>query len=117
MEGEDKKAIFYCDESGNSGPNYIDQNKPFYTLAAWSVPYKRIVDASVAVEEHRKKYSPQADELKAANLMRSANGKRGIMSLLRTLGHLGCVPIYEVLEKRYCVAAKIIETFLDPRNH
>lgn len=114
MEGEESKAIFYCDESGNSGPNYIDQEQPFYTLATWSVPYKRIVDASVAVEEHRQEYSPQADELKAANLMRSANGKRGIMSLLRTLGHLGCVPIYEVLEKRYCVAGKIVETFLDP---
>lgn len=114
MKGEDSKAIFYCDESGNSGPNYIDQEQPFYTLAAWSVPYERIVDASVAVEEHRQEYSPQATELKAANLMRSAKGKRGIISLLRTLGQIGCVPIYEVLEKRYCVAAKIVETFLDP---
>lgn len=114
MEGENNKAIFYCDESGNSGPNYIDQEQPFYTLAAWSVPYARIVDTSVAVEQHRQKYWPQAHELKASNLLRSAKGKRGIMSLLGTLGRLGCVPIYEVLEKRYCVAAKIVETFLDP---
>ena len=114
IEGENKKAIFYCDESGNTGPNYIDQEQPFYTLAAWSVPDNKIVDASVAVEEHRKKYSPQSDELKAANLIRSSNGKRGIMSLIRTLGSLGCVPIYEVLEKRYCVAGKIVETFMDP---
>ena len=26
----------------------------------------------------------------------------------------GCVPVYVVAEKRYCVAAKIVETFLDP---
>jgi len=114
MEGENNKAIFYCDESGNSGPNYIDQEQPFYTLAAWSVPYARIVDTSVAVEQHRQKYWPQAHELKASNLLRSAKGKRGIISLLGTLGRMGCVPIYEVLEKRYCVAAKIVETFLDP---
>jgi len=113
-EEENKKAIFYCDESGNSGPNYIDQEQPFYTLAAWSVPYNRIVDASVAVEEHRQEYSPQAGELKGANLVRSSRGKRAIISLLRTLGGLGCVPIYELLEKRYCVAGKIVETFLDP---
>ena len=114
MEREVNKAIFYCDESGNSGPNYIDQEQPFYTLAAWSVPVERIVDASVAVETHRKQYAPQAQELKAANLVKSPRGKRAITSLLQMLGRLGCVPLYEVLEKRYCVAAKIVETFLDP---
>jgi len=114
MEGKDNKAIFYCDESGNSGPNYIDQEQPFYTLAAWSIPYGSIVDASVAVEKHRQQYSHQAQELKSANLVRSVRGMRGIISLLKTLGSLGCIPIYEVLEKRYCVAAKIVETLLDP---
>ena len=30
------------------------------------------------------------------------------------MGARGCVPMYLVAEKRYCVAAKIVETFLDP---
>ncbi|WP_440604609.1 DUF3800 domain-containing protein [Bacillus sp. GB_SG_008] len=27
----------YCDESGNSGGNYLDPQQPFYILAGWFV--------------------------------------------------------------------------------
>src|SRR5690606_3570481 len=40
--------------------------------------------------------------------------KRAAAELFRTLGGLHCVPLYLIAEKRYCVAGKIVETFLDP---
>lgn len=111
---EERKAVVYCDESGNTGPNYVDPDQPFYALAAWVVPHEHIADAAAEVELHRQEYSPQSRELKGAILLKTERGRRGVISLIRTLGHLGCVPLYEILEKRYCIAGKIVETFLDP---
>lgn len=28
---------FYCDESGNSGGNYLDPQQPVFVLAGWSI--------------------------------------------------------------------------------
>jgi len=107
-------VIIYCDESGNSGPNYVDPNQPFFALASWCMPYAQLGEIAAVVETHRQTYSGRAPELKASNILRSQRGKEGAVSLLSTLGKLGCVPVFVIAEKRYCVAGKIVETFLDP---
>jgi hypothetical protein len=109
-----RKFIVYCDESGNSGPNYLEKEQPFYVLAGWAVPHDAIVEASVAVERTRQNYSPQRNELKSGTLLKGDKNRFAIVSLLETLGRLGCIPVYMFAEKKYCVAAKIVETFLDP---
>ena len=110
----DARTIVYCDESGNSGPNYVDPAQPFFSLGGWCVPYGQVANAAAEVEIHRQRYSLQSPELKASNLLRYEKGKQGAISLFRALGKHGCVPVYVVAEKRYCVAGKIVETFLDP---
>lgn len=110
-------AVVYCDEAGNSGPNYVDAGQPFYVLAAWAIPHERIPDAAVEVEQHRQQFTPQASELKSSNLLRTERGKTGVISLVKALGRLGCLPFYVLAEKRYCIAGKIIETFLDPSDN
>lgn len=110
-------VVIYCDEAGNSGPNYVDPTQPFYVLAAWAVPYAVIAEAAAQVELHRQRYSPQAPELKSASLLRSEPNKLGLVSLLDTLIRLRCIPFFVVAEKRFCIAGKIVETFLDPRDN
>lgn len=110
----DKNAIFYCDEAGNTGPNYIDPQQPFYALGAFAVPADQVHEAAAQIELHRQRYWPQARELKAASILTRERGRRGAVSLIKALGMAGCVPLYIILEKRYCVAGKIVETFLDP---
>lgn len=107
-------ATVYCDESGNSGPNYIDAAQPYYVLGGWVVPDARVVDVAVAIEEFRSQHFPQRDELKAAAVLRNDSSKMRCVELFRTLGRMHCVPMFLVAEKRYCVAGKIIETFIDP---
>ena len=108
------RADVYCDESGNSGPNYLDQGQPFYVLGGWLVPEDRVVDVNVAIDQFRQKHFPQLQELKTSSILRNDRTKRAGAELFRILGQLHCVPLYLIAEKRYCVAGKIVETFLDP---
>lgn len=109
-----QRAVLYVDESGNSGPNYLDQNQPFYVLAGWLVPDRGNEEAWVAVEELRQRLSPQAGELKSVVLLKGEWQKREAAGLFRRYGGLGAIPLYLIAEKRFCVAGKIVETFLDP---
>lgn len=116
-------SIIYCDESGNSGPNYLDEAQPFYVLAGWVVPTDAITDVSVQLENLRASqvqgnYTPKgpldAGEVKSSSLLKSGQGQRKLVDLFQKLAKLGCIPMYMVAEKRFCIAAKIVETFLDP---
>jgi hypothetical protein len=109
-----KDAIVYCDESGNSGPNYLHPDQPFYGLGGWVVPTTAIAEACLVVEHARIKVCPQRNELKSESFLAGEWQKRGALDLFQRLGALGAVPLYLTAEKRFCVAAKIVETFLDP---
>ena len=110
-------SIIYCDESGNSGPNYLDEAQPFYVLAGWVVPTNSIIDVSIELEKLRasqvqKNYTPKspldAGEVKSSALLKSRAGQRKLVELFRSLEERGCIPMYLVAEKRFCVAAKIV---------
>lgn len=113
-DGAPERAVLYCDESGNSGPNYLDRQQPFYVLAGWVVPDSSSERAWLAVERVRQRISPQADELKSSSVLRGERQKREGAQLFYEFGQMGAVPLYLIAEKRYCVAGKIVETFLDP---
>jgi hypothetical protein len=101
----------YCDESGNDGPNYLNPAQPFYVLAGWIVPNHAIVDASVAIEMLRQTHCPTSNEVKFSNFRRRP---WIVCEAMSRLGQIGLTPVYLVAEKRYCVAAKIVETLMDP---
>ncbi len=111
------RAAVYCDESGNSGPNYIDPLQPFYVLAGWLIPDERVVEVSVKIDKFRHEHFRQREELKSVGMLRNDSAKRKCAELFSDLGQLDCVPLYLIAEKRFCVAAKIVETFLDPEYH
>ncbi len=108
-----RDVIVYCDESGNTGPNYLDPAQPFYVLAGWSVPVQKMADVAAAVEVCRQAHCP-GDELKSKGLLNRPKGVQAAVDLFAQLGQLHCVPIYVAAEKRFCVAGKIVETFMDP---
>lgn len=61
-----------------------------------------------------KEYYPQAAELHAKKILRSAVGAARSLKLVEALAEAGCMPVASLVEKRYAVAGKIVETFLDP---
>ena len=87
------------------------------------MPSDSITDVSIELEKIRasqvqSNYTPKspldAGEVKSSSLLKSRQGQRKLVTLFQNLGQLGCIPMYLVAEKRFCVAAKIVETFLDP---
>jgi hypothetical protein len=110
-----KNAVtIYCDESGNDGPNYLNEEQPFYVLAGWIASDEAVVNASVEIEMLRQRIGREAPELKFKTFKKSESKRQMLFDLVCRLGGVGLVPIYLVAEKRYCVAGKIVETFLDP---
>lgn len=108
----------YCDESGNTGSNFLDPQQPIYVLAGWWVDPNVEKNANDAVIRYLGSVPGSPRELHGAQLLRQSKGQSSTLQLFRELGALGCVPIFVLAEKRYCIAGKIIETFLDPYyNH
>lgn len=109
-----KTYTIYCDEAGNTGSNYLDPRQSIYVLAGWWVQSVSERKAESIVTAHLGLVSENGKEMKGARLIKRPEGQRAILALFRELGALGCLPQFVLAEKRYCVAAKIVETFLDP---
>ncbi|WP_241475240.1 DUF3800 domain-containing protein [Priestia flexa] len=103
----------YCDESGNSGGNYLDQQQPFYVLSGWLVPQNISYIPKNMVKRFKDLYYGEKEELKGSEILRSNIGQHNANTLFREIGEY-CTPFYVIAEKRYCIAAKIVETYLDP---
>ncbi len=106
-----ENSVIYCDEAGNDGPNYLNPSASFYVLAGWIMPESALVDVSVTIETLRQTHCRDANEVKFATFKRRP---RVICETMSRLGQKGLVPIYLVAEKRFCIAAKIVETLIDP---
>lgn len=107
----------YCDESGNSGGNYLDPQQPVYVLAGWSIEKSQRFRADRIIGRYNRTYFPDKPELKGAEILTSNEGQRITNELFRELGQVGCVPFFIIAEKRYCVAGKIVEAFFDSENN
>ena len=103
----------YCDESGNTGANYLDLGQPVYVLSGWLIERNSSYRARDKIIELRREYFPQAKELKGSKLLKTSKGRSFCANFIKEMGQLGCVPFYIVAEKRYCLAAKIVEAFFD----
>lgn len=110
----DPNLVVYCDESGNSGPNLLDLNQPIYVLGGWVVPASLTSAAEDVVRETCETLCPSSDELHGTKLLRTKKGQSGLAAFIGHMGRAGAWPVYEVAEKRYWIAGKIVETFLDP---
>lgn len=103
----------YCDESGNTGANFLDLNQPLYVISGWLVERNTSYRAKDKIIDLRKNNFPQLDELKGSKLLKNSKGKKFCANFLKEMGKLGCTPFFIVSEKRYCLAAKIVEAFFD----
>ena len=101
----------YLDESGNTGLNLLDPDQPTYALAGWLVRADQADAARAAVT--RVASESGSGDLKGSRMMRSATGRARAERVIGDLRQLGCQPAYSLYEKRYAVAAKIVDAFLD----
>lgn len=99
----------YIDESGNSGPNYLDKNEGYFILAGW-------LDVNNMFDLHKDKISNMfgSDEGKNKKLLNSVAGRNVMADVLEYMDKIKCKPFVAIANKRFCIAARIVEVLLDP---
>lgn len=111
---QDPHLVVYCDESGNSGPNLLDFAQPVYVLGGWVVPASHAASVEQVAQNTVAELAPASTELHGARLLRTRRGQAALEGFMLNMGKAGAWPVYEIVEKRYWIAGKIVETFLDP---
>ncbi|MGN7311472.1 DUF3800 domain-containing protein [Alkalicoccobacillus gibsonii] len=104
----------YCDESGNTGTNYLDNDQPFYVLSGWLIERNLSYKAKDTIQSLLKNNYPQAAELKGAKLLKSNKGISFCHEVIKSLGQNQAFPFFVITEKKYLLAAKLVESFFDP---
>lgn len=101
----------YVDESGNSGPNYLDEKEPYFILAGW-------IDVNNEMQklDNIKEFTLLLDGKEGKNhkLARSVEGRKKMAAVLTFMKEKKCVPIIAIANKKYCIPMRIVEVLLDP---
>lgn len=106
------KATFYCDESGNTGTNWVDAEQPFFIYGGWLIPNESKDKVISGVGEIFAKYP--GNEIKANRFFKMGKSSEYFKRLFNFMLNIPAFPIFIIIDKFYTVALKIIETFFDP---
>lgn len=109
------KWLLYCDEAGNAGSNWLDTAQPYHVEAGWLVGPSNRAAFQSAIEDAATQ--TQAGELKGSTLLRRPSGVATIVRLLKKLGASGGLPFFIIADRRFCIAGKAVDTFLDPSTN
>lgn len=103
----------FCDETGNSGSRFNDPDQPLYAEGGWLVPHAACarLAGEFAEIETRFGYTPKT---KGTRIKDSATGRSCIAAALEMLAR-DATPFFYVVEKRYFICAKAVETYFDPK--
>lgn len=111
---EKSTHTLYCDETGNTGSRFLDIAQPMFAEGGWVFAHKNVARASEAVMKVEGAFGFGAKELKGADLVRKPKGQSLIRKVCEAIGKNGGVPFVYVVEKRYFVCTKMVETIFDP---
>ena len=97
----------YFDESGNTGANYLDDKQRYFVYGGWLISEEKesIIEQKIL----------ELFKLSKARELKSVNGIKQykLNELFKMMYDNGAIPIFGVADKRYMIAAKIVETFFD----
>lgn len=102
----------FCDESGNTGPQFDSADQPLYTEGGWLVADtdRAALETAFLALESRYKFTPKT---KATRLKDSPGGRAYLAEVIGTLAQ-SATPFYYLVEKRYFICAKAVATYFDP---
>lgn len=98
----------YCDESGATGNNLLNNEQPFFTYASVAVNDN---EATNCVEQVIKDYKIQGDELKGLNLLKFNKGRQAIKYILQKYQNQLKVAVFH---KKFNLACKLYEHIFEP---
>lgn len=103
--------IFYCDETGNSGSRFYFPDQPIYAEGGWIVPEheRSALMSRIAAMEAEAGYTPKT---KGTSLKKSPTGRAYMRKVCEECAK-HAIPFIYLVEKRYAVCAKAVETYFD----
>jgi Protein of unknown function (DUF3800) len=108
VSSQKKIQEIYCDESGFTGNNLLDEATPFFAYATVAVSHE---EAEEFVERVIKDYKVQTSELKFQKLIKYSRGKQAITYILKAFSHRAKVSIND---KKFNLACKFYEYIFEP---
>jgi hypothetical protein len=114
MTAQHPTHVLLCDESGNTGHDYMNTDQPVFVYAGLLLETQKLPELRAAIGEVDRHY-PGAAEKKGTALMKDTKGRKALAHFIRSAFALGGTPIYSVIEKKFSVSSRMVETLFDPR--
>jgi len=106
------EATFFIDESGNTGTDWLNNDQPFFTYGGWLIPNQKREMVETFLYDYIS--MEQASELKSKYVFRRTGGLELFSNIYnRLIYEFSAVPFFKVVDKKFMVAAKMVETFFD----
>lgn len=102
---------YFIDESGNTGTNWLDDIQKNFIYGGWIVENSSIDEIETYISSELKKQ--QGPEFKSSKMFNSVKGADKALLLLNYLVEKKSIPFFIITEKKFMVAAKIVESFFD----
>ncbi len=114
----DKSKMYstFVDEAGNTGFNIWDNEQPFFVIVGVTVSEDKQIEITKCITNEWNSYKlPSEKELKTKNWIKSNLHRRNSLArMLQCIIDLSSHIHVVVMEKRYMIAAKIVDDLLDP---
>jgi hypothetical protein len=105
---------FFCDETGHTGAQLHSAEQPMFADGGWIVSHE---DRSMAMDlvANSEAASPlyQGTELKGGNLIKHPKGQTLLRHICASLAQFAIPAVY-LVEKRFSICGKVVDTFFDP---
>ena len=102
--------LLYFDESGNTGSNWLDAQQPYFVYWGWLVKDDKKEIATKLLAECFS--DSKATELKSKTIW--DRKKDNLINFInRMILEADAFPCFGIADKKYMIAAKIVETFFD----
>lgn len=108
---------YFFDESGNSGSRFWDSQQPTYVEAGWAFERSLVRDAMDAFRRVEDSYPVKSKKVKGKDLIKHPRGQEFILKAIHEIGQNGGIPTVHIVEKKYWVCGKVVETFMDPMHN
>ncbi len=105
-------ASFFIDESGNTGTDWLNPAQPYFVYGGWLCLNNKKAEIESFLRDILA--TVQAPELKAKSLLRGKSGTYRFNQIFKKMiTDFNALPFFGITDKKFMVAAKIVETFFD----
>lgn len=103
----------YLDESGNTHADWFNNDQPYFIYGGWLINSKKKDQIRKYISRHKIRKNNIA-ELKSKILKNDNNYKEFIFIFHQMINVYKAIPFFGIVNKKFLIASKIIDTFFDP---